>query len=262
MTEEFVHLKYEKQGKLLVVSLNRPEKSNAINMRLLEELDRAFEKGARDEEISVLLVASEGKHFSVGADIQEMKALVSVADYEEFFVHIQECFKKLETLPKPTIVAVNGFALGAGCEMALAADLRIAAADASFGVPEIKLGAVCGAGGSQRLPRLVGESKALEMIYTGDFISATEAYRIGLVNKVVPSHQLREKTISFAHRLESRSPVALRTAKLLVKQGMKMELNAALEFEIKSASLLAATEDQREGFRAFLEKRDPKFMGR
>lgn len=262
MIEGFLHLKCEKQGKLLVVSLNRPEKSNAINKRLLGELESAFEEGARDEEIRVVVLASEGKHFSVGADIEEMKGFMSVSDYEDFFVRIQGSFKKLESLRKPTIAAVNGFALGSGCEMSLAADLRIAADDASFGVPEIKLGAVPGAGGTQRLPRIVGESKALEMIYTGDFINAVEAYRIGLVNKVVPCQKLREEAISFAHRLASRPPVALRTAKLLVKQGMNMELSAALEFEIKSASLLAATEDQREGFLAFLEKRDPKFVGR
>jgi len=262
MNEEFVHLKCEKQGKLLMVLLNRPEKSNGINKRLLGELESAFEKGARDEDIRVVVLASEGKHFSVGADIEEVKEFVSVADYEDFFSRIQGSFNKLESLRKPTIAAVNGFALGAGCEMSLAADLRIAADDAFFGLPEIKLGAVPAAGGTQRLPRIVGEGKALEMIYTGDFISAAEAYRIGLVNKVVPHQELREEAISFARRLASRPPVALRTAKLLVKQGMNMDLSAALEFEVKSASLVAATEDQREGFRAFLEKREPKFVGR
>ena len=262
MSEDFVHLKCEKQEKLLVVLLNRPEKSNAINKRLLRELESAFEKGAGDEDIRVVVLASEGKHFSVGADIEEIKDFVSVADYEDFFVRIQASFKKLESLRKPTIAAVNGLALGAGCEMSLAADLRIAGDDASFGLPEIKLGAVPAAGGTQRLPRIVGEGKALEMIYTGDFISAAEAYRIGLVNKVVPYQKLREEALGFAHRLARRPPVALRTAKLLVKQGMNMELSAALEFEVKSASLLAATEDQQEGFRAFLEKREPKFVGR
>jgi enoyl-CoA hydratase/carnithine racemase len=262
MGEDFVYLKCEKQEKVLVVLLNRPEKSNAINKRLLGELERTLENGARDEEIGVVVLSSEGKHFSVGADIEEVKDFRSVADYENFFSRIQGCFNTLDSLPKPTIAAVNGFALGAGFELSLATDLRIAADDAAFALPEVKLGAIPGAGGTQRLPRIVGESRALEMIYSGDPIRASDAYRIGLVNKVVPPRELLEEAIRFARRLASRPPVALRTAKRLVKQGRNMELGAALEFEAKSAVLVATTEDQREGFRAFLEKRDPKFVGR
>ncbi len=262
MTENFVHLKYEKQDHLLLLTLNRPDKSNALNKPLLEDLNRAFEKAAKDEEIRVIVLAAEGKHFSVGADIGEIKEFVSVADYENFFIRIHDTFNRIDNLRKPVIAAVNGLALGAGCEMCLVADLRIAAGDASFGVPEIKLGALPGAGGTQRLPRIVGEAKALEMIYTGDLVSAEEAYRIGLVNRIVPSAKLKDEAIGFAHHLEGRPPIALATAKLLVKQGLNMELGAGLDLEVKNVSLLAATEDQREGFRAFMEKREPKFIGR
>lgn len=255
-------LKYEIKDHLLILTLSRPDRSNAINQQLLEDLSRACDRAEAEEEIRVVVLTAEGKHFSVGADIDEIKGFNSIADYEDFFVLIQNTFNKLENLHKPTIAAVNGLALGGGCEMSLATDLRIAAEDASLGLPEIKLGAVPGAGGTQRLPRIVGESRALEILYTGDVISAAEAHRIGLVNKVVPAGKLKDEAVTFARRLERRPPIALRTAKLLVKKGLNMELGAALEFEIKSASLLAATEDQQEGFRAFLEKREPKFVGR
>jgi len=260
--EKFVHLKYEKQEGLLLLTLNRPDKSNAINKQLLEDLNYAFERATKDQEIRVVVLTGEGKHFSVGGDIGEICGFTSAADFEDYFMRIHETFGKFENLRKPTIAAVNGLALGGGCEMSLAADLRIAADDASFGVPEIKLGALPGAGGTQRLPRIVGEAKALEMLYTGDFVSAEEAYRIGLVNRVVPSDKLRDEAIGFARRLEKRPPIALAAAKRLVKQGLKMELGAALEFGVKTVSLLAVTEDQQEGFRAFLEKREPKFVGR
>lgn len=259
---KYNYLKYEIKDHLLILTLSRPDRSNAINQQLLEDLSRACDRAEAEEEIRVVVLTAEGKHFSVGADIDEIKGFNSIADYEDFFVLIQNTFNKLENLHKPTIAAVNGLALGGGCEMSLATDLRIAAEDASLGLPEIKLGAVPGAGGTQRLPRIVGESRALEILYTGDVISAAEAHRIGLVNKVVPAEKLKDEAVTFARRLERRPPIALRTAKLLVKKGLNMELGAALEFEIKSASLLAATEDQQEGFRAFLEKREPKFVGR
>ena len=260
--EELVHLKYEKKGHVLILALNRPAKSNAINKQVLADLSEALQRGADDDQVRVVVLRAGGKHFSVGADIDEIKGLVSVADYEDFFRSFHDTLTRLENLPKPTIAAVNGIALGGGCELSLAADIRIAAENASFALPEIKLGTLPGAGGTQRLPRIVGASKALEMIYTGDFISAEEAYRIGLVNKVVPSKKLKGEAIGFARRLERKPPIALRTAKLLIKQGLNLEHGAALELEIKSVSQLAATDDQREGFRAFLEKRDPKFLGR
>jgi enoyl-CoA hydratase len=259
---ELIHLKFEKQGHLLILTLNRPEKGNAINAQLLSDLNHAFEKAARDQEIRAVVLAAEGKHFSVGADIGEIKQFGSVADYENFFTRFHDTLNRIDHLRKPLIAAVNGLALGGGCEMCLVADLRIAADDASFGVPEIKLGALPGAGGTQRLPRIVGEAKALEMIYTGDSVTAEEAHRIGLVNRIVPCAKLRDEAIGLGHRLQEGPPIALATAKLLVKQGLKMELGAALDFEIKSVSALAATEDQREGFQAFTEKRAPKFVGR
>jgi len=260
--ENLVHLKYERQGHALMLTLNRPEKSNAINKQLLLDLSKAFRRGANDEKVRVLVLMAEGKRFSVGADIDEIKKFTSPADYESFFRLFHNALGRLENLPKPTIAAIHGFALGGGCELSLAADIRIAAEGATFGLPEIKLGTLPGAGGTQRLPRIVGETKALEMIFTGDVIGAEEGYRIGLVNKVVPPEKLKDEAIGLARRLEKRPPIALRTAKLLVKQGLNMELGAALEFEIKSVSLLAATDDQQEGFRAFLEKREPRFLGR
>ena len=260
--ENLIHLKYEEQGHILILSLNRPEKSNAINTQLLLDLNEALRRGANDGKVRVVVLMAEGKRFSVGADIDEIKGFTSPADHESFFSLFHNTLRRLESLPKPTIAAIHGFALGGGCELSLAADVRIAAEGACFGLPEIKLGALPGAGGTQRLPRIVGEAKALEMIFTGDVIGAEEGYRIGLLNKVVPSAKLKDEAMDLARRLEKGPPLALRTAKLLVKQGLKMELGAALEFEIKSVSLLAATDDQQEGFRAFLEKREPRFVGR
>jgi len=260
--ENLIHLKYEEQGHILILSLNRPEKSNAINTQLLLDLSEALRRGANDEKVRVVVLMAEGERFSVGADIDEIKGFTSPADYESFFSLFHNTLRRLESLPKPTIAAIHGFALGGGCELSLAADVRIAAEGASFGLPEIKLGALPGAGGTQRLPRIVGETKALEMIFTGDVIGAEEGHRIGLLNKVVPSTKLKDEAMDLARRLEKGPPLALRTAKLLIKQGLNMDLGAALEFEIKSVSLLAATDDQQEGFRAFLEKREPRFVGR
>jgi enoyl-CoA hydratase len=259
---EHADLKYEKKGHVLILALNRSAKSNAISKGLLADLSEALARAANDEQVRVVVLRAEGKHFSVGADVDEIKGFMSVADYEDFFRCFHETLNRLENLPKPTIAAINGLALGGGCELSLAADIRIAAENASLALPEIKLGTLPGAGGTQRLPRIVGASKALEIIYTGDSISAQEAYRIGLVNKVVPPEKLKGEAIGFARLLETRPPIALRTAKLLIRQGSNLERAAALELEIKSVSQLAATDDQREGFRAFLEKRDPKFVGR
>ena len=255
-------LKYERKGHVLILALNRSAKSNAISKGLLADLSEALARAANDEQVRVVVLRAEGKHFSVGADVDEIKGFMSVADYEDFFRCFHETLNRLENLPKPTIAAINGLALGGGCELCLAADIRIAAENASFALPEIKLGTLPGAGGTQRLPRIVGASKALEMIYTGDSISVQEAYRIGLVNKVVPPEKLKGEAIGLARRLEKGPPIALRTAKLLIRQGSNLERGAALELAIKSVSQLAATDDQQEGFRAFLEKRDPKFVGR
>lgn len=259
---DLIHVRYEKQGHVLILTLNRPEKSNAINRQLLSDLNHACDMAEADEEVRVAVLAAEGRHFSVGADINEITGFATVADYEDFFLRVHDTFNRIENLKKPVIAAVNGLALGGGCEMCLVADLRFAADDASFGVPEIKLGALPGAGGTQRLPRLVGMSKAMEMIYTGDSVNANEAYRIGLVNRVVSSGRLKDEVMAFAQQLGKRAPIALRTGKLLVRQGLGMGMQAGLDLEIRSVSSLAGTEDQREGFRAFAEKREPRFTGR
>jgi enoyl-CoA hydratase len=229
---DFVHLRYEKRGHLLILTLNRPEKSNALNRQFLSDLGDAFLRASQDDEIRVVIINAEGKHFCVGADIDEIRGFVSLSEHEGFLRLFSDTFNRLESLEKSTIAAI------------------------------IKLGALPGAGGTQRLPRLVGVSRALEMIYTGDPIDAEEALRIGLVNKVVPSEELKEASLGFGHRLERKPSIALRTAKMLAKQGLKMQLQEALEFEIKKVNALAATEDQKEGFRAFMEKREPRFMGR
>jgi len=246
---------------IATITLNRPAVLNALNNQVFNELAEAALSLSTDNSVRVVVVTGGDKVFAAGADIGQMatSTAVDVATGEKAS---HRAFQLLENMPKPVIAAISGYALGGGCELTLVADVRIAADNAQFGLPEIKLGILPGAGGTQRLPRLIGAGRAKELIFSGDFIKADEALRLGLVNKVVSADQLVAETRKMAKRFASRGAVALRLAKSSVNEGLRMDLEAGLEYEHKCFSLLFATEDQKEGMNAFLEKRQAKFQGK
>jgi len=246
---------------IATLTLNRPVVLNALNDQVFNELAEVASQLAIDPSVRVVIITGGEKVFAAGADIGQM-ANATAVDVMTSDKLSHRAFSLIETMPKPVIAAIAGFALGGGCELTLVADIRIAAENAQFGLPEIKLGILPGAGGTQRLPRLIGQGRAKELIFGGDFIKAEEALRIGLVNKVVPTDQLFVEAKKMAKRFADRGAVALRLAKSAVNEGLRMDLEAGLQYEDKCFSLLFATEDQKEGMRAFLEKRPAIFQGR
>jgi enoyl-CoA hydratase len=255
-------LVYEEKDGVGIISLNRPAKMNALNSELMSELDRLLDGIASDGEIVVVIIKGSDKFFAAGADISELDAIASPLAAHRFAEKAQSLFKKLSELRQPVIAAVSGPALGGGCELCLACDMRIAAENACFGLPEIKLGLLPGAGGTQRLARLIGAGLAKEMLFSGDPIDAREAYRIGLVNKVTSVELLMEEAMAMAMKLTGRPRFALQTIKRLVNEGLNMDLHSALAHESRCFELLFSTEDQKEGVKAFIEKRKPDFQGR
>lgn len=246
---------------IATVTLNRPAVLNALNHQVFSELAQVGQKLADDNSVRAVIITGGEKVFAAGADIRDMAKAdamdIALADRPSM-----KAFNIIENMPKPVIAAVAGYALGGGCELSLVCDVRIAADNAKFGLPEITLGILPGAGGTQRLPRLIGAGKAKEMIFSGDFIEAEEALRVGLVNKVVPAEQLMPEAKRLAKRFAMRGAVALRMAKSAVNEGLRMDLEAGLQYEHKCFSLLFATQDQKEGMQAFLEKRRPNFQGK
>lgn len=262
MQVAYEHVLFEKRGGIGWVTLNRPEVLNALNAKLVDELDRLFGEAAADEECSVLVLTGAGdKAFAAGADISEIhekNALGGVAMADKG----QRVLRRLETMGKPSIAAVNGFALGGGCEIAMACTIRIASEKAKFGQPEVNLGIVPGYAGTQRLPRIVGRGVAMELILTGRIIDAGEAHRIGLVTQVVPPGELLATAEKIAKGLQGKGPLALRAAMELVNQGYDLDFDDACRLEAQTFGVLCATEDMKEGTRAFLDKRQVAFKGR
>lgn len=246
---------------IATITLNRPEVLNALNNQVFNELALAAEEITRNNSIRAVIITGGDQVFAAGADIGPL-ATADAVDVATTDKPSARAFRLIENIPKPVIAAVAGYALGGGCELSLVADIRIAAENASFGLPEIKLGIIPGAGGTQRLPRLIGPGRAKEMIFSGELINSAEAWRIGLVNKVVPSDQLLPEAMKLAKRYSSRGAVALRMAKSAVNVGLKMELEAGLQYERQCFNLLFATQDQKEGMKAFQEKRKPQFQGK
>ncbi len=241
------------------VTIQRPKVLNALNRALLLELEQAFAALEKDPGARVIVLTGAGeKAFVAGADIAEMEKL-SPVEARDFALLGQRVFAAIEAFPKPVIAAVNGYALGGGCELALCCDLRLAAESARFGQPEINLGILPGFAGSQRLPRLIGKGRAKEMLFTGEMIDAREAWRIGLANHVVVDGGLREETLRLAKKMAGKGLVALRLCKEAVNHGMEMESSRAAAFEADLFGLAFSTGDQREGMRAFLEKRPARF---
>ncbi|MQA30373.1 MAG: enoyl-CoA hydratase [Luteitalea sp.] len=258
----FDNLLLDRDGGVAIVTINRPQVLNALNRPTLDELRRAVLDLQRDDSVRVVIITGAGdRSFVAGADINEL-AVLSPTSGREHALAGQHVFDLVENLGKPVIAAINGFALGGGCELAMACALRLAADTARLGQPEISLGMLPGYGGSQRLPRLVGRGKALEILLTGTAIGAAEAERIGLVNRVVPASELMTEARTLAGALARQSPTAMRYILTAVNEGLEMPFAEACAYEATLFGLAAATADMREGTRAFLEKRKPEFTGR
>ncbi len=257
----FENLRYAKRNQIAFITVARPKVLNALNALTIQELSRAFQSVRDDDDVRVVILTGEGeKAFVAGADINELTALGAV-DAQALAERGQAVFSLVENCGKPVIAAVNGFALGGGCELALACTFRIASETARFGQPEVKLGMIPGYGGSQRLPRLVGKGPALQLILTGEMIRADEAWRIGLVNEVLPAAELLPRAEALAHKIIANAPLATRYCIEAVNKGLDMSLADGLAYEASLFGLCSSTEDKNEGTHAFLEKRTPQFKG-
>lgn len=244
------------------ITVNRPDKLNALNRETMQELDEAFARVESDASIRALIITGAGeKAFVAGADIGELAGLNPV-EAQSLSIRGQRILRRLEMLAKPSVAAVNGFALGGGLELAMCCAIRIASPNAKLGQPEVKLGIVPGYGGTQRLARLAGRGRALEMLLSGEPVSAEEAYRIGLINSIVPRNELLNVSRNWLLKVLANGPVAVALTMHAVDAGLAAGLNEGLAFEAAAFGLSAATEDRREGTRAFLEKRRPAFAGR
>ena len=244
---------------IVKLTISRTEALNALNIDIIQELDDNLKDCINDDKVGVIILTGEGnKAFIAGADIKNMKTMSRNQAYD-FGLKGQNLTKTIETSPKPVIAAVNGFALGGGCEISLACHIRVASENANFGQPEVLLGILPGWGGTQRLPRIVGYGIANEIITTGKMISASEAYRIGLVNHLVPVSELMQKCEELAQEILKNGPHAIAQSLLCIRQCMGKDINSGLEFEVDRFSELFETDETKEGLSAFVEKRKPKF---
>jgi len=259
---EFDNLLLDKKDGIAVVTINRAKALNALNEATLGELLGCFEALESDAEVRAVILTGAGeKAFVAGADIAAMQSMEAVAA-RDFALLGQQVMNRIEHLAKPVIAAVNGFALGGGCELAMACDLRLASENARFGQPEVNLGVIPGFAGTQRLPRLVGKGRAKELLFTGDLIDAAEAWRIGLVNRVLPAAELLGAARKLAAKIADKGLVAIGLCKDAVNTGLEMESDKACRYEADQFALCFATADQKEGMSAFLEKRPARFQDR
>ena len=258
----FENLRYETRDRITYITIDRPKVLNALNMATMNELRAAFTQAKQDREVRVVILTGAGeKSFVAGADIGELEKNNPV-EAKEYTHRGQAVLDLIENLGKPVIACINGFALGGGCEVAMACTLRLASENAKLGQPEVKLGIIPGYGGTQRLPRLVGKGIAMQLLLTGEMISAQDAYRIGLVNEVVPAGQLIGRAEAIAHAIIKNAPLAIQYAIEAVNHGTEMTLQEGLYLEATLFAVCCATEDKKEGTTAFLEKRAANFAGK
>ena len=248
---------FEQKGPVAILTIDRQEALNALNSQVLCDLDEAITKVEKADDVFAVILTGAGRSFVAGADIGEMKGFSSI-DGKKFGVHGNSIFLRLENLAKPVIAAVNGFALGGGCELAMACDIRIASEKAKFGQPEVGLGITPGFGGTQRLPRIVGVSKAMELILTAKTISAAEAKEIGLVSEVYAPEEPMDKAMELANAICANAPIAVAESKRCIRMGMQADIATASAFEAEAFGVTCGTEDKNEGMGAFLEKRKEK----
>lgn len=261
VAERLTNIRAELDGAIAILTMNRPKALNALNDQTLEELDRIFTCLEGEESILGVIITGEGKGFVAGADISQMQSYKS-EEGRNYANRAQALFNKIEALEKPVIAAVNGYALGGGCELSMSCDIRIASEKAVFGQPEANLGVIPCFGGTQRLPRLVGTGIAKELIYTGRQVKAEEAKSIGLVNKVVPAESLLDEAKSMLRTILEKAPMAIRYSKVAINRGMDVDMRAGLELEKDLAAITFGTEDKQEGMDAFLGKRPAVFHNR
>ena len=258
---EFENVILEKNGAIAVLTVNRPKALNALNAETLNDISAALDEIGKDESIKAVIVTGAGKAFVAGADIAQMRDF-DAREGRSFGQLGNAVFRKMELMSQPFIAAVNGFALGGGCELALACDIRLASENAKFGQPEVTLGITAGFGGTQRLPRVVGSGMASELLFTGGLIDAQEAYRIGLVNHVYSADSLMDEAVKLANKILESAPVAVALSKSAVQRGLNVDLDSGQAYESNVFGLTFSTEDQKEGMTAFLEKRKPTYKGR
>ncbi|MCK4331736.1 MAG: enoyl-CoA hydratase/isomerase family protein [Dehalococcoidia bacterium] len=259
----FENVIYSKEKRIARITINRPEKRNALNQAVRMELQQALRDIEEDDSIRVAIVTGAGdKAFIGGADITELKEMTPIACEARASTLGQQLYTDIENLRVPVVAMINGFCLGGGCELAMCCDIRVASENARLGQPEINIGIFPGGGGTQRLPRLVGWGKAKELLYTGRIIDAAEAERIGLVDKLVPADELDSTVTELAETIASKSPVIIRLLKKAITRGMYTNLPDGLAYDKSTFSLCFATEDHYEGITAFLEKRQPEFKGK
>jgi len=254
----FETIVYSSEERIGLITLNRPERLNAISPELDSDMMRVLDEIDADDEVRVVMVTGGGRAFSAGADISDVSHIYAMLSEGRSF----RCMSRMEELGKPIIGVINGIATGGGLELALGCDLRIASDKALFGLGEVKLGVIPAAGGTQRLPRLIGATKAKEMLFFGDLIDAQEAYRVGLVNKVVPADSLMSEARAWAKALSQRAPLAMKAGKASMNIGTQVTLQIGLNYEAKQAALIFNSEDRDEGMNAFFEKREPVFKGK
>ena len=259
MAYEHILVKKQPEDGTALIQLNRPKALNALNSQLMGEVGDALGSMADDDAVRAVVITGNEKAFAAGADIKEMAGRGAI---DQLQVDMIAKWEAIRTFKKPVIAAVSGFALGGGCEFAMLCDMIVASHTAKFGQPEIKIGVMPGAGGTQRLTRAVGKARAMEMVLTGDFISADEALERGLVNKVVPQEVYLEEALKLAAKIAQQSPLAVQLAKESVNKAYELPLREALEFERRNFYLLFASEDQKEGMEAFINKRKPEWKGR
>lgn len=256
----FENILLEKEGRIGVIKINRPEVRNALDGKTLQEIEQALDQMEQDPEIGVIVFTGEGeKSFAAGADIRQLREKKAL---DALLPGMSWTYRRIENCSKATIAAINGFALGGGCELAMACDIRIAADHAKIGLPELNLSIIPGAGGTQRLSRIIGKGRALYMILTGEMISAKKAEEIGLVSRVVPMEELWPTVKETAEKILAKGPLAVKMAKIAVNYGFDIDMNVALMLEKLAQAVLFGSEDKNEGCDAFLEKRSPEFKGK
>ncbi len=258
----YLTLRSEHSGAACIITLARAEKRNAVSTRMMDEIMSAAKEGEADPNVRAIILTGGDSFFSAGADLNEALQVKTPVDGLEYFEHWHRLNSTLEDLGKPVLAAIEGFCITGGLELALACDLRVAGEGSTFAITSSKIGTVAGAGGTQRLPRLVGSANALDMLFSADPIAASEAYRIGLINRLVPKGQALAECEKIVQVYEQRAPLSLKLVKRAVHSGVKMDLASAIEFETSLVTLIYGTQDKQEGVSAFLEKRDPKFQGR
>lgn len=252
---------YEQTGNVAILTLNRPEVYNAVNRESLASLRAYLQQIRHDKHIRVVIITGSGdKAFCSGADLKERKTMSEI-EVRQYIENIRDTFTMIESLPQPVIASINGLALGGGTELAMACDLRIIAEMGSMGLTETSLGIIPGAGGTQRLPRIVGIGIAKELIFSGRKIGAVEAQRIGLVNRVSSNEELMRDTVAWAEEIAANAPIALAQAKKAINQGIEVTLSSGLEIESMAYQVLIPTKDRQEGLKAFAEKRKPNYIG-